>query len=1723
MKGFTFDLQRFSDTVTAENAVAQIGNNYYATLQAAVDAVQSGGTITLLKDATGNGVKVASGKNFTLDFNDHTYDVDGTTVGSTGTETQAFQLLKDSTITFKNGKITSSKALMLVQNYSKLTLENMELDGSELVGDAPYTLSNNNGTVKITNSTITAKDGGFAFDVYVFQSYPKVDVTVENSTINGKVELARSSSATNQGYDTISLTINSGTFNGDLTGVADALKRVTINGGVFNKSYEALGIKTEVTIDGEKKYCVSVDKIGDKYIPVTIDGTTEYFTDANDATAAVENCSATVTVEGETTYFTTLAKAATFANGKTATINLLKDETGAGIMFSNAATNVTIDFGGNTYTVGNPAVGSQGTESQAFHFGQGATVTLKNGTITSSAESSSVAMLVQNYCDLTVENMTLNGSNLADAYYGSVQPENLGACVTLSINNGTVNIKGDTNIIARQDDDRSHYAMDVCASNGYPNGAHVTVDITGKIGNVLIDGGKTGSDGKFVSELTITNGTVGEIRVDSDAVKVNAQDKIQITGGTLANGNLVNAKDYLVLQSDPLFKIFADGYLLAVEGWNQTAAQTFVYVDAPDEGNIGTKLITVSGIDSTDDIKFDDAQKVFAVPTTATTSDLATDYKTVTVDYDANSTTANVKTDDDGIEITENLLSDTVTKISASGNANTVYISGGDKVTSIVGGDKDDTLGGTNANVTLTGGDGADIFVAGEKITITDYGTGSDKISVGANAGTPDIKASGKNLVLTFGGGKTVNLLNAADKNIAVTDGTETVYYSKDGETSADGTTVTLPASTKTYTVKDPIANVDGSNTAGVTVTGNALDNSLTGGDGNDKLLGNAGDDTLTGGSGNDTLTGGKGDDVFVHAAGKDVITDYSASGSNGADKISVDAAPTSFAFKGSNLVLDFGNDKTLTVNGVKNKALTFVDGEKSTLRTYIDNGAVSEGGTVTLDENFKGSGYNISKVNDVTKIDASTAKVKVNLIGNNLGNTLIGGSGNDSLTGGTGNDQLTGNDGSDTFIYSGGEDTITDYAAEDTVKLNKGHSIQSAAFGTDVVFTLDDENAITLTGAADKTVTVKDASNKVWSYNKDFTAQGNGVTLQSTATTFDASTDTWKNLVTIDGSAANADITGNAKNNLITGNGQLGGGNGNDTLTGGDGADTFVYTAGKDVITNYANGDTVSLGGDLTFTDITAAKVSGQKVTFTVDNGSLAFSNNPAQITLVDGQNNEATLAVDGLATDTTKYLFNGTKTATADSELILDAQNVKNAVTITAADGSNIFGNAGKTVYNYTGGAVTIKNYAAGDKINYGTHKITDVTANKISFGDGNTITLVYHAASDKVQLISTNDKGKSVNSTVYLGEGAIYNDTTAKATNVSVTGDFTAAGKIKTVTALGTDAIKITGNNIANTLTANDAGDTLDGGTGNDILIGGKGADVFIHDKITGTTTINGYTSTDAIDLGDNLTVVGSAYSPSSKNGTLTLTVEGTTDAGKSSTSKIVIKSDDFTKTNAPTYGTIVLDGDEVSFGKNAIHDGDDEIKLLSTFSGKFTATESSEVDGSDVTKTLTLQGSKDGDTLTGGAFKTTLTGGKGNDELHGGTGADVFTYAAGDGNDVIADFTYNDDKLKVSTGKLIEGISQSGGKLTFDMTDGGSVTINDLQNNILLKANGTLYWFDDDDKLVTAKTKTAAMNTILNDRSGSYAVVNLDYVTNLVKDGLATASATTFNADTFKKTT
>lgn len=138
-----FKTDHFSDFDIVP-AVATIGSKSYLSLEDAINDVRTGETIVLERDSKGNGVSVKEWSDFTIDFNSHTYTTVGPTLaGSTGTESQCFQLLKNSTIVFKNGSIVAdnSNLKMIIQNYSNLTLDHMKLNANEGTNSVSYVLS----------------------------------------------------------------------------------------------------------------------------------------------------------------------------------------------------------------------------------------------------------------------------------------------------------------------------------------------------------------------------------------------------------------------------------------------------------------------------------------------------------------------------------------------------------------------------------------------------------------------------------------------------------------------------------------------------------------------------------------------------------------------------------------------------------------------------------------------------------------------------------------------------------------------------------------------------------------------------------------------------------------------------------------------------------------------------------------------------------------------------------------------------------------------------------------------------------------------------------------------------------------------------------------------------------------------------------------------------------------------------------------------------------------------------------------------------------------------------------------------------------------------------------------------------------------------------------------------------------------------------------------------
>ena len=105
--------------------VAKIGDVKYASLSKAINAVQNGGTITLLNDLDlGNGAVLQVGsskKNFTIDLDNHTLRADGACL---------IMLHNGSQLTLKNGTLdgsrcTSYAGVLYISSNSELTLENV--------------------------------------------------------------------------------------------------------------------------------------------------------------------------------------------------------------------------------------------------------------------------------------------------------------------------------------------------------------------------------------------------------------------------------------------------------------------------------------------------------------------------------------------------------------------------------------------------------------------------------------------------------------------------------------------------------------------------------------------------------------------------------------------------------------------------------------------------------------------------------------------------------------------------------------------------------------------------------------------------------------------------------------------------------------------------------------------------------------------------------------------------------------------------------------------------------------------------------------------------------------------------------------------------------------------------------------------------------------------------------------------------------------------------------------------------------------------------------------------------------------------------------------------------------------------------------------------------------------------------------------------------------------
>ena len=183
-------------------------------------------------------------------------------------------------------------------------------------------------------------------------------------------------------------------------------------------------------------------------------------------------------------------------------------------------------------------------------------------------------------------------------------------------------------------------------------------------------------------------------------------------------------------------------------------------------------------------------------------------------------------------------------------------------------------------------------------------------------------------------------------------------------------------------------------------LTGDGLDNRISGFFGNDTLVGRGGDDTINGNEGNDTIIGGNGNDFLFGNFDNDSI-----SGGAGEDSV----------FGG------FGDD---TISG--GSGIDFLNGDDGNDDIAGGRGDDNLFGNTGDDELNGGSGNDFiigGDGNDTVRGGRDDDFIE----GGTGDDDIRGGSGDDQINGGAGSDVLNGGRGSDSFLFEFGNPSDVD------------------------------------------------------------------------------------------------------------------------------------------------------------------------------------------------------------------------------------------------------------------------------------------------------------------------------------------------------------------------------------------------------------------------------------------------------------------------------------------------------------------------------------------------------------------------------------------------------------------------------------------------------------------------------------------------------------------------
>jgi Ca2+-binding RTX toxin-like protein len=839
-------------------------------------------------------------------------------------------------------------------------------------------------------------------------------------------------------------------------------------------------------------------------------------------------------------------------------------------------------------------------------------------------------------------------------------------------------------------------------------------------------------------------------------------------------------------------------------------------------------------------------------------------------------------------------------------------------------------------------------------------------------------------------------------------------------------------------------------------IPGTQFNDNLHGNADNNFIWGGPGDDTLTCGGGSDFLDGGPGNDTYFIISSSDTIIESNSD-------VGFDSAFVSVNYVlqinvSIELLATIDATSTVTINLTGNEFDQTIQGNAGANRLDGRGGndilIGGDGDDVLIggagaDTLSGGIGFDYASYETATiGVTAWLANSAVNtgdaagdvyfvegLIGSNFADTLIGDAGGNVLQGLDGNDRLDGQAGVDLLLGGNGDDVLIGGAGADT--LNGGAGFDYASYETATI-------GVTA-WLANSAVNTGDAVGDVY-FVEGLIGSNFADTLLG---------DAGGNV--LQGLDGNDRLDGQAGVDLLLG------GNGDDVLIGGAGADTLNGGAGFD----YASYETATIG-----------------VTAWLANSAVNTGDAAGDVYLVEGLigSNFADTLMGDSGGNVLKGLDGNDKLDGQGSNDLLLGGNGDD-VLIGGAGADTLNGGAGFDYASYETATAGVTAWLANSAVNTGDAAgdiyfvegligsnfddilIGDSLGNVLQGGDGN----------DKLDGQGGNDLllGGNGDDVLIGGTGAdnltggagfdyaSYETATAGVTawlaNSAVnTGD--ASGDIYFVEGLIGSSFNDTlmGDSFGNVLQGLDGNDKLDGQGGNDLLLGGNGDDILIGgagaDNLTGGTGFD-YASYETATFAVTANLANSAANTGDAAGDIYF-VEGL--IGSNFNDTLIGDSAD----NILVGG---LGADMLNGGA-----GFDYASYFTSAAGVTANLANSAVNTGDAVGDIYfvegLIGSNFNDSLIGDSFGNVLQGldgndridgGTGNDLLIGGNGVDTFVFRNTYGSDRVADFNTAQDMIELQTslaGSFSQAMSlasQVGADVQFHFASGDVLTLSNVQ--------------------------------------------------------------------------